>query len=84
MILTGTAKGRTVELEAPLPYPDGELLRVSVQALVDEPVPGSPAAVRRAMHEPPHLSTEDLAELEAAIENGKLPVSSRSIFEGPS
>lgn len=36
--------------------------------------PGSPAAIRRVMHEPPHLMWEDVDELERAIEKGKLPV----------
>jgi len=81
MILKGKAKGSIVELEYPLPYPDGQLLSVSVRVLAEEPEPGSPDAVRQAMHEPPHLASKDVDEVEKAIEEGKLPVSSESIFE---
>ena len=43
--------------------------------------PGSPQAILRAMSEPPHLNPEDVDELERAIEEGKLPVNWKSVFE---
>lgn len=54
---------------------------VSVEAAtVDEP-PGSPAAILRALQQPPHLTREDVDELERAIEGGKLPPTTRGIFD---
>jgi hypothetical protein len=45
-----------------------------------EPRVGSPAAVLRAMQEPPHLSAADVDELDAAIAAGRLPVQTRDLF----
>ena len=81
MDFKGIAKGNIVELERPLPYPNGQALSVSVQALEEEPEPGTGVAVREAMHEAPHLSSRDVDELERAIDEGRLPMSSRSVFE---
>lgn len=50
-----------------------EPLKVRVQA-------GIPEAIRQVMHELPHLSREDLDELEQAIEEGKLPVHREGVF----
>lgn len=44
------------------------------------PGAGSPAAVLRAMREPPHPSPADIDELDAAIEAGSLPVRTRDLF----
>ena len=41
---------------------------------------GSPAAVLRAMQEPPHPSIADVEELDAAIATGRLPVRIRDLF----
>lgn len=41
---------------------------------------GSPAAVLRAMQEPPHLSSADVDELDAVIAAGRLPVWARDLF----
>jgi hypothetical protein len=46
-----------------------------------EQVSGSPAAIRRVMHEPPHLRWEDVDELEQAIEESKLPVRQAGVFD---
>jgi hypothetical protein len=81
MIYTGKAKGRIIELEESLPFQDGELLRVEVEPLLVEPEPGSPEAVRKAMHEPPYVSAEDVDELERAIEAGRLPLSKPVRFD---
>ena len=45
------------------------------------PPPGSRQAILQAVLQPPHLSPEDVAALEQAIEEGKLPVNWDSIFE---
>jgi hypothetical protein len=44
--------------------------------------PGSAAAILRAMHEPPHPSSEDVDALEQAIDNGKLPVRHEGVSDG--
>ncbi|HZS44862.1 MAG TPA: hypothetical protein VFC63_07140 [Blastocatellia bacterium] len=51
-------------------------------ALAPENLAGSPAAILRAIKEPPHLTEEDIAELERAIESGRMPLSERGIFDG--
>ena len=81
MDLKGIAKGNIVELERPLPYPNGQALSVSVQALSEGNQPRSALAVREAMHEAPHLSSSDVDELERVIEQGRLPLHSGSVFE---
>ncbi|MBT9141757.1 MAG: hypothetical protein DDT29_00148 [Dehalococcoidia bacterium] len=81
MTYTGIAKGRTIELEERLPYPEGQPVSISVEPLVGQLYPGSPAAIRQLMHEPPHLRWEDVDELERAIEEGKLPVHQESVFD---
>ena len=43
---------------------------------------GSPAAILKAMYDAPHLTEEDVAQLERAIEEGKLPVSQEGVFDG--
>jgi hypothetical protein len=51
------------------------LVEVSV-----EPRAGSPAAILRAMPEPPHPSEADVDELDAAIRAGRLPIRPRDLF----
>jgi len=81
MIYKGIAKGRIIELEDSLPYPKGHPIHVSVEPLVEQPQLGSSAAIRKAMHEPPHLRGEDVDELDLAIGEGKLNVYHESIFD---
>lgn len=81
MTYKGIAKGKTIELEEPLPYPEGQPVRVLVEPLAVKPQPGSPEAIRQVMHEPPYLKWEDVDELERAIEGAKLPVNQNSVFE---
>jgi hypothetical protein len=40
----------------------------------------SPAAVLRAMQEPPHPSVADVDEMEGAIACGRLPIRTRDLF----
>jgi hypothetical protein len=56
MIYKGIAKGTHIELEEPLPYADGQPVSVWVEPVAGLLPPGSPAAVRQVMHEPPHLT----------------------------
>jgi len=82
MVYKGIARGKTVELEERLPYPEGQLVSVSVEPLGEDAAPGSPSAIRRVMREAPHLTGEDVLEMEKAIERGKLPVRRESVFDG--
>ena len=82
MTYKGIARGKTIELEEPLPYPEGQPVNVSVEPLVGKPRLGSPVAIRQVMHEPPHLTWEDVDELERAVEESKLPVNQESVFDG--
>jgi len=77
----GVAKGKIIELEESLPYPEGQLLSISVEPWAGPLYPGSPAAVRQVMHEPPHLRWEEVDELERAIAAGKLPVHQAGVFD---
>jgi len=81
MSYKGIARGKTIELEEPLPYPEGQPVSVLVEPLAEQPQAGSPMAIRQVMHEPPHLKWEDVDELERAIEEGKLPVRQGSVFD---
>ena len=42
---------------------------------------GSPALLRQAMRNPPHLDAGDVDELERTIEAGKLPVRYDGVFD---
>lgn len=42
---------------------------------------GSAASVLRAMKEPPYLSSSAIAELDAAIDSGRLPVQEQGAFD---
>jgi hypothetical protein len=81
MVYKGVAKGKIIELEELLPYPEGQLITVAVEPDTEQLHRGSPTAIRQVMHEPPHLSWEEVDELERAIEAGKLPVHQESVFD---
>jgi hypothetical protein len=54
-----------------------------LSALVDafpEPGAGLPAAILRAMQEPPHLSFADVDELDATIASGRIPIRPSDLF----
>ena len=70
----GLTKGKTIELEEPLPFPEGQSVRVSVEPWPLQSSVGSPQAVLQAVRDVPHLRTFDVDELDAAIEGSKLPV----------
>lgn len=81
MSYKGIARGKTIEMEESLPYPEGQPVSVVVEPLAEQLQVGSPAAIRQAMHEPPHLAWEDVDELERVIEEAKLPVRQDSVFD---
>jgi hypothetical protein len=57
----------------------------SLIGIIPETCPGSPATVLRVMQEPPHPSSADVDELDAAIAQGRIAVRTRDLFSsGPS
>ena len=73
---TGVVHGKSVFLEdAPTPLPDGT--RVLVTPL---PERSTTAALLAAIQAPPHLTAEDVAELEAVLDAGKRPHSPAPTF----
>jgi len=56
-----------------------ERLRTLAGAAPEEAV-GSPAAVLRAMNQPPHLNPSDVDDLDSAIAAARLPIQSRNLF----
>ena len=73
MSYTGWIKGRTIELEEPLPYADGQAVKVSIETAVPVTRAGSPRAVLAATRQSPHLPPADVAALEAVMLDAKLP-----------
>ena len=80
MRFRGIARGKIIELDEVLPYAEGCLVNVIVEPENVIPQAGSPAAIRRVMHEPPHLAPEEVDELEQIIATGQLPVRDRGEF----
>ena len=80
MLCTGTVRGKMIELGMPVPFRDGQLVDLSIEP-VEEDQRGTIAALRQAMHEPPHVSREDVDELLRIIKEARTPTSSRGIFD---
>lgn len=80
MTYRGKANGILIELDKPLPFEIGQVVRVAVEP-EGAPRIGSPAAILWAMRQPPHVSEEDDREFERAIEEGKLPTRDRGILD---
>jgi hypothetical protein len=81
MTMRGIARGRTIDLDESLPFPEGQTVRVTVEAIAPVDECGSPAAVLAAMREPPFVSPEDVCALERAIQEGSLPVVEAGVFD---
>ncbi len=75
MSYTGWIKGRTIELDEPLPFADGQAVKVSVERVESVVRAGSPRAVLEASRQSPHLSPASVAALDAAITAARLPSS---------
>ena len=73
MSYRGIARGNVIELDEPLPYPDGQTLVVEVEPGDKSEEAGSVAAILRAVNSPPFVSSEDVDELERVINETKLP-----------
>ena len=70
----GLAKGKTIELEEALPFPEGQAVWVSVEKGGTVSPPGSPEAILQAVRDGPHLGARVVQELQAAIQSSRLPV----------
>jgi hypothetical protein len=81
MTYRGIARGRTIELESRLPYPEGQAVEVSVQIEPCQAPVQSPAVIRQAMHAPPLPDNGAVAELERIIAEGRLDVRDGHVFE---
>jgi hypothetical protein len=81
MSYKGIARGKTIELEDELPYPDGQPVSVSVAPFTAPLQPGLPAVVRQAMHDLPHLQWEEVDELERALTEAQLPMQYQGVFD---
>ena len=80
MTYRGLAKGKTIQLDEALPYPEGQPVNVAVEP-VREPS-GSAGSILKGLDEPPHLDGPEVDEWERAIEAGKLPVHEGRAFRG--
>jgi hypothetical protein len=69
----GWIKGRTIEVAEPLPFAEGQLVKVSLEAMASSARSGSPQAILEATRQSPHLLQADVAALETAIQDAKLP-----------
>lgn len=74
MSYRGLTKGRTIELEEPLPFPEGQAVRVSVEPWGSTARLGSPQAILQAVRAVPHLRPFEVDGLETAIGLAKLSV----------
>ena len=81
MTYLGVVKGKTIELNEPLPFREGQSVSVSVEPVAESLPLGSPARLLRALHEPPHVTADDVDALMRAIEEGKLPVNPKGVFD---
>ncbi len=80
MTLQGTVRGRSIELNEEIPYPEGQQVTVTVEPLGPAPV-GSGRAIVEALRQLPPLEPGDIEALEQAIEEGKLPLSPPVSFD---
>ena len=79
-VYRGIVKGHTIVMDGKVSLPEG----TEVQVIPTPPEPGSAAAILAAMKAPPHLTEEDVDELERAIEAGRRPLSHvQSLAAGP-
>jgi hypothetical protein len=78
--------GRVLVPEEPVDLPIGESVEIRVGVATHESgaVPGSPSAVLAAALSEPHVSSEDVAELERNIADSKLPPVSGVDFDANS
>jgi hypothetical protein len=80
MTCKGIVRGKLIELEEALPLSDGQAVSVSVEPLAEAEPLGSPARILRILHETPHVTPEDVDEMERSMDAGKIPVRREGIF----
>ncbi len=80
MTYKGLVKGTSLELQEALPFPEGEVVNVSIEPVDQRGGLDGASAIRNAMHDSPHLEPADVDELVRAIEEGKLPVHQENVF----
>jgi hypothetical protein len=76
MTLQGRVQNGVVVLQNGTTLPDGTLVQVTPLSRQT----GDPLAVIAAMEAEPHLSAEDIAELQRAIAAGKRPAAALDVF----
>lgn len=81
MTYRGLVRGNMIELEEALPYPDGQPINISIEPLAQDAPLGSPQLVLGAVRSAPHLTSEDMDELERAIDEGRLAVRDDNLFD---
>ena len=81
MTYKGVVRGTTIELEHPLPFPEGQQVCVEVRA--EAAAIGTAAALLAAIRKPSGLQPGDVEAMERAIEDGELSVSDGAIFDAP-
>lgn len=81
MTYTGVARGKTIELDERVPYPEGQLVKISIEPIRSRARKGSPQEILAIVKSLPEIDLEYVAELERGIACGQMPVRSRSIFE---
>lgn len=84
MTYRGISKGKTIELDESLPFADGQAVRVSVEPVAEAPPLGSGPRILEAMRNAPHVSAEDVDELERLIKEGQMPIRYKGIFDDES
>jgi hypothetical protein len=81
MTCKGVIKGRTIELEEPLPFREGQAVTVSVQPSLEDAPPGSAAAICAALDAMGPVDPDIIDEFERAIEERKHPPQRKGAFD---
>ena len=81
MTYRGVVKGKTIELEEPVPYPQGHGVVVSIEPITNYTEAGSPVRIRAVMHEPPRLDSAAVDDLDRSVEAAKFAVRPGGTFD---
>jgi len=81
MVLRAHFDGKVLIPVEPVDLPRNKLLEIDVREVEQELRPGSPAAVKKLMHELPHVSSDIVDEWERAIAQGNIPVRYEGVFD---
>jgi hypothetical protein len=72
--------GKVLVPLGPVDLPRDRVLDVEIHDAPENPAP-SAALLLKLMHEPPHLTRDDVQALEQAIEQGKIPPQQMGAFD---